>query len=294
VRLLPHLRSSRSGEVVRITEFGSRIVRYKKFRSSALKRKVVVDVFLPPGYLASNRIYPLLLFNDGQDMKDIHLADTLDRLYKASEIENVVVAGIHAGNRLSEYGTANHPDYLKRGSKARAYTKFIVSEILPFMARRYRVNNTPNSYTIAGCSLGGLSALDITWNYPEIFSKVGVFSGSFWWRSKAYEKGYDESQDRIMHEIIRESQKREELKFWFQTGTKDEKFDRNNSGVIDSIEDTLDLIVELRKLGYKDASDISYLEIEGGQHNFKTWSEALPHFLTWAFPSNNEPDQSSK
>ncbi len=91
-----------------------------------------------------------------------------------------------------------------------------------------------------------------------------------------------------MHQVISQSSKKEGLKFWFQTGTKDEKFDRNDSGIIDSIEDTLDLMGELRKLGYEDPSDITYLEVEGGEHNFKTWAEALPQFLTWAFapPSN--------
>lgn len=240
-------------------------------------------MFLPPDYLSSNRLYPVLLLNDGQDMQDLHLVDTLDRLYHERRIEQIIVVGVHAGNRLSEYGTASRLDYLKRGAKARSYTSFIIAELSPFIARHYRVLNGPRSFTIAGCSLGGLSALDISWHYPELFGQVGVFSGSFWWRSKAYEKGYDDARDRIMHQIISNSQKKEGLRFWFQTGTKDEEFDRNNSGTIDSIEDTLDLISELKKLGYNNGSDITYLEIEGGEHNFKTWAEALPRFLSWAF-----------
>lgn len=288
MKLLHHLRAPSSGEVLQSTPLGSKIIRYKKFRSAALKRKVVLDVFLPPGYLGSNHFYPILILNDGQDLKDLHLVDTLDRLYQELKMEHIIAVGVHAGNRLSEYGTSSRPDYLKRGAKARAYTKFLVAELLPFTAGRYRALNGPRSYTIAGCSLGGLSALDISWHHPEIFGKVGVFSGSFWWRSKAYEKGYDDARDRIMHQIIRESSKKEGLKLWFQTGTKDEECDRNNSGIIDSIEDTVDLIEELKRLGYDDQTDINYLEIEGGEHNFKTWAIALPKFLTWAFSSQND------
>ncbi|HEY9116817.1 MAG TPA: esterase family protein, partial [Roseivirga sp.] len=70
------------------------------------------------------------------------------------------------------------------------------------------------------------------------------------------------------------------LKFWFEAGTKDEESDRNNNGIIDSIDDTLDLISALKRKGYTD-SDILYLEIEGGEHNFNTWSEAFPKFISW-------------
>jgi enterochelin esterase-like enzyme len=70
------------------------------------------------------------------------------------------------------------------------------------------------------------------------------------------------------------------LKFWFQTGTNDETDDRNKNGIIDSIDDTTDLIKLLKGKGY---ADIVYREVEGGEHNPKTWGEVLPDFLIWAF-----------
>nr|MCU0325325.1 alpha/beta hydrolase-fold protein [Spirosomataceae bacterium] len=118
---------------------------------------------------------------------------------------------------------------------------------------------------------------------PEIFSKVGVFSGSFWWRRKAYEDGYDDHNDRIMHVLVREKMKNEGQKFWFECGTNDEKDDRNGNGIIDSIDDTLDLIKELEAKGYKREIDVVYHEVKDGEHNQKTWSEAMPVFLTWLF-----------
>ncbi len=135
----------------------------------------VIDVFLPPDYLGSRQIYPVLLMNDGQDMNDLNMVGTLDALYREGRINKVIAVGIHAGNRLSEYGTAGQPDYQKRGGKARAYTNFVVTEALPFISRNYRTYNGLASYTFAGFSLGGLSALDISWNYPRIFGKVGIF-----------------------------------------------------------------------------------------------------------------------
>ena len=193
------------------------------------------------------------------------------------------MAGVHAANRLREYGTAGKLGYRKRGRKGRAYTRFLVTELLPFLQKQYRCHSEMQKHFIAGCSLGGLSALDIAWHNPQLFEKVGVFSGSFWWRSKSFEKGYDDDSDRIMHQIMRQGPKREGMKFWLQTGTNDERYDRNGNGVIDSIDDTLDLIQELQELGYSIDEDIAYVEIKGGEHNFGTWGRILPEFLKWAF-----------
>ena len=88
-----------------------------------------------------------------------------------------------------------------------------------------------------------------------------------------------------MHQLIRNGKLKPGLKFWFQAGTKDEQSDRNKNGVIDSIDDTLDLIAELTKKGYRPFHDIQYLEMKDGQHNTATWAEAMPHFLKWTFPS---------
>ena len=48
------------------------------------------------------------------------------------------------------------------------------------------------------------------------------------------------------------------MKFFFECGTADEKEDRNENGVIDSIDDTLDLIATLKNKGYDSGKDISY------------------------------------
>jgi len=224
----------------------------------------------------------LLLLNDGQEIANLHLKETLEELMTSNRIKPLIVVGIHAGeDRLQEYGTAGKPDFKKRGSKAALYTEFIKSELLPVVAQ---YTNTENFDTkvFAGFSLGGLSALDISWHNPELFDKAGVFSGSFWWRSKDLLKGYTD-HDRIMHSIVRNTTSTPNLKMWLQTGTKDETADRNKNGIIDSIDDTIDLIKELELKGFNRPADIQYLELVGGGHNVETWAKAMPKFLAWAF-----------
>ncbi len=260
------------------------VVRIDKFYSKYLKRHVVLDVFLPPHYHQETEAYPVLYANDGQDMEGVKMENTLTGLYQDNKLPKIIVVAVHTcSERLQEYGTAAMPDYKGRGSKADKYTKFVMDELMPYIHQSYRVKKEATHTAFMGFSLGGLSAFDITWHHPYAFTKVGVFSGSFWWRKKAYEDGYDDENDRIMHNLIRQSSYKKGLKMWFEVGTADEKDDRNNNGIIDAIDDTLDLMTELEKKGYKKDADMRYLCIEGGEHNQKTWATCLPDFLTWAF-----------
>jgi enterochelin esterase-like enzyme len=181
-----------------------------------------------------------------------------------------------------EYGTAAQADYLGRGAKAGAHTQFVFRELLPFIRENFHQSQfLDKSY--AGVSLGGLSALDIVWAHPHEFARVGVFSGSSWWRTKALDDGYVEETDRIMHDLIRKGNYAPWLKFFFQTGVLDETADRNNNGIIDSIDDTTTLIDELVAKGYDRARDIVYLEYDDGRHDVPTWGRAFPEFLKWAY-----------
>lgn len=256
--------------------------------SKLLGRDTVVDILLPPDYAKRDSTYPLLILNDGQDSESIGLKKTVERLVHRHEIEDIIIVAVHAGDRMQEYGVAARADFKKRGSKAKNYTRFITSELIPYLEYRYPVSKNAMQRAIAGFSLGGLSALDIAWHY-EYFARVGAFSGSFWWRKRdSASRFYSEHYDRIMHQQIRKGKFRPGLKFWFQTGLLDEQSDRNKNGVIDSIDDTLDLIVELTKKGYRPFHDIQYLELPDGAHDLPTWGRALPEFLKWAF-GNTKP-----
>ncbi len=262
---------------------GLEIQRLDNFFSESLAREVRIDIFLPPAYFLSSEHYPVLFFNDGQDMEAIRMANILEFLYSQHKIKHIIIVAIHANHeRMNEYGIASHPDYKNRGAKASAFTQFIENKLIPAIRQRYRCSAHISDWAYGGFSLGGLSAFDIVWHHPDLFSKVGVFSGSFWWRSQP---SYPQDPDahRIMYEILIKSQKRPGLRFWLQVGTDDEKDDRNNNGIIDAIDDTLDIIKALKNLGYREGDDIHYVELVGGQHNLPTWARIMPEFLQWAF-----------
>ncbi len=258
----------------------------RHFPSFALHREVDFDIYLPPDYhLSGARKYPLVLFNDGQDLPVMHFAAILERLFYEQTVPHFIAVGVYAsGARIHEYGTARQADYKNRGEKAPKYTEFIIHELLPHLEKRFRILADPQHRIFAGFSLGGLSAMDITWMHPQVFGTAGVFSGALWWRwSTVHPENPD--ADRIMHDIIRQSTHwHENQRFWFQCGTLDEEDDRNGNGVIDSIDDTLDLMRELRLKGCPE-HDLRYYEIEGGRHEPYTWGQAMPDFLRWTIRS---------
>lgn len=251
------------------------------FPSLFLKRDVVIDFYLPKA-IEDPTLLSLLLINDGQDLLKMPFAPMLDDLIADGAVRPVLAVGIHAGaERKIEYGTAGILDYEGRGAKAAAYQEFILSELLPYIKATYNIPHFQQT-VFAGFSLGGLMAIDAAWKHPHIFSIAAVFSSSLWWRSKGLHQGYNEATDRIMHRQIREGAYHAGQKFYFTTGSLDETSDRNGNGIIDSIDDTLALIDELKALGYTD-TDICYINFEDGRHDVPTWARALPHFLAWAF-----------
>ncbi|MCX8019408.1 MAG: alpha/beta hydrolase-fold protein [Chitinophagaceae bacterium] len=270
------------------TNTGNIRTEYIKIYSSFLKRIVKLDFYLP-AVMTDHIPNSVLLINDGQDLVKMPFEKILNSLYEEDVIKPLLCCGIHAGpERKQEYGTSSTPDYKGRGAKAPLYTRFIIDELLPKIKSRYG-HYYLSDHGFAGFSLGGLSALDIAWNHPEIFSKVGVFSGSLWWRSvNQHDPAYRDEQHRIMHQIIRNSEKKPNLKFFFQCGQLDETEDRNGNGIIDSIDDTLDLIRELEAKGYLRNKDIHYLELENGRHDVETWALAFPYFLKWGWKKEKE------
>jgi enterochelin esterase-like enzyme len=254
--------------------------------SQFLDRLVKIDCYFPKHILAPD-LLNLLLINDGQNLEELNLEGMLEKMMGTHEIQPLFCVGIHANeHRKMEYGTANCLDYKGLGAKAGAYTHFVLQELIPFIRKEFLIPSFKEK-SFAGFSLGGLSALDIVWNHSSEFSKVGVFSGSLWWRTKSLDAGYNEATDRIMHASIKKGKYAPWLKFFFETGVLDETMDRNNNGIIDSIDDTLGLIDELVAKGYHRTHDIAYLELADGKHDIATWARAMPEFLKWGWATKN-------
>lgn len=254
-----------------------------ELKSAFLDRIVRIDFYQPDNNLLTAEV-SLLLINDGQDLIKMNFEQQFRSFNKNKLLNPLIIVGIHCGaDRKNEYGMSAGPDYNGWGAKAGAYEQFIIEELLPLIRARFKDLKFPE-ISYAGFSLGALSAFDIAWNHPEIFSLTGVFSGSLWWRTKDKEhKSYNPWVHRMMHKQVAGSSYRPGMKFFFECGEHDEEEDRNKNGVIDSIDDTIDLMRLLIKKGYREGKDIHYLQLPDGRHDVSSWAKALPEFLIWGW-----------
>ncbi len=239
----------------------------------------IISTPMPSNPLSMN----LLLLNDGQDLGQWGVFHIVDSLFKKNKIQPLLIVGIHAHDRMQDYGVSGHPDYGGHGAKAATYAKFIDEELMEFIEKRTGIEKF-HSIAVAGCSLGGLSAFDYAWDHADKIDKVGVFSGSFWWRDKsATDSTYSQEANRIMINKVRSSTHASKLKYWFYAGTSEENSDRDNDGIIDVIDDTQDLMHTIRMKEDPDPSSMIYVQGEGALHDYPYWKKVLPAFLLWGF-----------
>lgn len=220
----------------------------------------------------------LLVLNDGQQSSNINLTSIVDSLYKAKQIQPLVILAIHAGNRKEEYGIADKISNSAGGGKADHYDSFFNNELYPFAKKKAGVRKF-KSVTVAGLGAGGLSALDIAWTHPDKISKVGVFSGAFN-RTVNKEKAVSDTIcNGMMYEKVKSSRKRPDLQFWIYAGQNGKTGLPNDDA--DNILNSTNCFVELLS-AKKFITDGDIVYKKGITNNAAAWQEQLPNFLKWA------------
>jgi predicted alpha/beta superfamily hydrolase len=152
-----------------------------------LERKRQLRLYLPPGYATSKKRYPVLYMHDGQNLFDNATAyagewkvdETLDTLAREGKLEMIVV-GIDNGQekRMTELNAWDN-ERIGKG-EGREYTDFIVKTVKPMIDKQYRTLPGREHTAIMGSSMGGLASHYALVQYPQVFSKAGVFSPAYW------------------------------------------------------------------------------------------------------------------
>lgn len=143
-----------------------------------------LSVYLPPDY-DKNSTYKVLYFNDGQTVfgpYGLNADGSANELIHKNLIEPLIIVGIHSDqNRTSNYLPYLDPsvvldfgDYLPHADQ---YSKRIITQVLPFIEKKYK---TALGRGIAGYSFGGLHATSTALNFPDQFAFCGALSPSYW------------------------------------------------------------------------------------------------------------------
>ncbi len=223
-----------------------------------------LTVYLPPGYAGSERRYPVLYMQDGQNLFDderafahrswrLHAA--ADEAIGARTAAPMIIAGVdhtHAG-RIEEY-TPTRDAKRAAGGKADEYGRLLLEEIRPMIDAKYR---TAERASIAGSSLGGLVSLYLGLT-TEAFSGVAAMSPSIWWDGRAILKIRPVHRPRI----------------WLDIGGREGA---------DALRDARAARDWLRANGWTDAN-LGYYEDRRGDHSERTWARRARRMLEFLFP----------
>src|SRR3984885_645053 len=147
-------------------------------KSQILKTPVHYCVYLPASYDAGAKTkppqrYPVLYFLHGLGDNERSLFNSggwtlLDDLRQKNKIGEFLIAAPEGGNTF----------YVNSADGSILYSDFFLQEFVPFIERKYRIENDRNHRAISGISMGGYGALRFAFSHPEMFSAVSAQSAA--------------------------------------------------------------------------------------------------------------------
>ena len=145
-----------------------------------------ITALLPYNYHQTNKRYPVLYLQDGQNLFDEYapygnwaLDKRLALLAEKGHNEVIIIAIDHASEKRILEFTPSEKTVLGEGL-GREYSHFLARELKPHIDKHLRTLPYREFTGIGGSSLGGLITLYAAITHPEIFSRLMVFSPSLW------------------------------------------------------------------------------------------------------------------
>ena len=233
------------------------------FNMPQLNRKRRIWIYLPKGYAASTKIYPVLYMNDGQNLFNEQAAafgewgvdECMDTLQNKLNKECIIIGIDHGGDkRMTEYNPYDNEKYGK--GEGKQYVDFLANTLKPYIDSKYRTKKAPENTFIAGSSMGGLISLYAVMQYPAVFGGAGVFSPSLFLTPLIYSDADIFSTQSMP-------------KFYLYAGGKE------SATMVSDMKRMGDILE--KKQRYSIRRVVSPL----GQHNEASWRQEFAEFYKW-------------
>jgi predicted alpha/beta superfamily hydrolase len=232
-----------------------------------LDRQRTVRLYLPPSYHNSEKRYPVVYMHDAQNLFDDKTAfagewgvdESLD-LLAANQGFEVIVVGIDnsAEFRMNELSPWENKRFGE--AQGKQYMDFIVEVVKPFIDSNFRTQEGRLHTAIMGSSMGGLISHYAVHAYPDVFSKAGIFSPSYWY-----------SQDVFSFSKLKKAQL--DARLYVMYG------DKEGDGMI---ADTDKMLRQLRQQGHPRQNTV-FKRVPNGEHNEQLWRSEFSEAIQWLF-----------
>lgn len=231
-----------------------------------------ITVYIPPSCGAWNVTFPLLFAQDGAYLFEDNV-EALERKFADGSLPEMIIAGVTPNNRLDEYTpwparalVDSRPDF---GGQGDAYIRFLGERLKPYLESNYYADGSREQTGIIGGSLGGLISLYAGSTRPELFSKLGLLSASFW---------YEGMMD-FVHQKASElgaSDCRIYMSIGTREGSGKETVQKNMVALTRQVADTLRVSGVTR-------DRLQVTETEGAVHAPPCFAERFPEAVEWLF-----------
>ena len=164
-----------------------------QFVMPELDRQRTIRLYLPPSYQHSDKRYPVIYMHDGQNLFDDQTAfagewgvdESLNLLAEKQGLEVIVVAIDNGADfRMNELSPWENKRFGE--AQGKQYMDFIVEIVKPYIDTNFRSKPDRLHTAIMGSSMGGLISHYAVHAYPEVFSKAGIFSPSYWYSQDVF------------------------------------------------------------------------------------------------------------
>ena len=228
------------------------------------------SIYVPAQYDA-NQPAALMIFLDGSGAlgNGVRAPVVLDNLIQAKELPVMIGIFVDPGV-LPAVGAAQsrYERVFEYDSLSDRYSRFLVDELLPDVAKDYRLSTDPNHRGLYGVSTGAVGALVAAWHRPDQFRRVLSFIGTF-----VAMKGGDG-----LAALIRRSEAKP-IRVFLQAGRKDHLAPNQPQGTFFGGSWPVNNQVMLEALQF--AGYDAKLELGDEGHNMKHGAAILPDALRW-------------
>lgn len=157
-----------------------------------------IRVVLPRSYNKTDKRYPVVYFNDGQNMLNSNesFSGSSWELFRCmreleKDFEFIAVCIDNAGDRrLSEYSPWYSDTNIHKGEEILGegddYLDFIVQILKPDIDNSFRTLANRKNTAIIGSSMGGLISAYAGFRYNNVFGRIGVFSLCVWYARQEF------------------------------------------------------------------------------------------------------------
>lgn len=145
-----------------------------------------IAALLPYDYYTTDKRYPVLYLQDGQNLFDDYapfgsweLPVKLSQLAREGHPGMIIIAIDHAeSERIKEF-TPTRITALGVGD-GKKYASFLSETLKPYIDAHYRTLSDTEHTGIGGSSMGGLISMYAAMQHPATYSKLMIFSPSLW------------------------------------------------------------------------------------------------------------------